>query len=185
MAPGAGDGTTFLVIQAISKKSILRLTNISLLKKRRGKSAQAHSLELLFTNPLIFHRSHVISVEVSPHASLYLATTRTGRECSRSVDSQHDTDTKHGHCELDAALRVTTTSVLLKRLMAGLASRLGQWFWCRGRRSVRPPAGTIGLWDVRSCGTVRQRFPTVAASQRASLPRSPADHTQSCLTVRR
>ena len=79
-----------------------------------------------------------------------LSTTRTGRECSRSIDSQHDTDTKHGHGELDAALRVTTTSVLLKRLMAGLASRLGQWFWCRGRRSVRPPAGTIGLWDVRS-----------------------------------
>ncbi len=78
-----------------------------------------------------------------------LSTTRTGRECSRSIDSQHDTDTKHGHGELDAALRVTTTSVLLKRLMAGLASRLGQWAWCRGCRSVQPPAGTIGLWDVR------------------------------------
>lgn len=47
----------------IGKKSILRLSSISLLRKRRGKSAQAHSLELLFTNPLIFHCSHVISVE--------------------------------------------------------------------------------------------------------------------------
>ena len=57
MASEAGDGTPFLVIQAIGKKSILRLTSIYLLKKRRGKSAQAHSLELPFTNPLIFHLS--------------------------------------------------------------------------------------------------------------------------------
>jgi hypothetical protein len=64
----AGDGTPFLVIQAIGKKSSLRLTSISLLKKRRGKSAQAHSLELLFTNLPIFPRSRVISVEVSPHS---------------------------------------------------------------------------------------------------------------------
>jgi len=89
------------------------LTSISLLKKRRGKSAQAHSLELLFTNPLIFHRSHVMRGRAFHlmHPSR-LSTTRTGRECSRSVDSQHATSTRHGHGELDAALRVTTTSVL-------------------------------------------------------------------------
>ena len=60
MALEAGDGTPFLVIQAIGKKSIIRLTSISLLKKRRGKSAQARLLELLFTNPPIFHRSRVM-----------------------------------------------------------------------------------------------------------------------------
>lgn len=74
MAPEAGDGTPFLVIQAISKKSILRLTSISLLKKRRGKSAQAHSLELLFTNLPIFPRSRVISVEASVGLGTLLAT---------------------------------------------------------------------------------------------------------------
>jgi hypothetical protein len=68
---------------------------------------------LLFTNPLIFPRSHVMRGRAFHlmHPSR-LSTTRTGRECSSSVDSQHDTDTKHGHYELDAALRVTTTSVL-------------------------------------------------------------------------
>jgi len=60
MASEAGDGTPFLVIQAIGKKSILRLTSISLLKKRRGKSAQARLLELLFTNLPIFPRSRVM-----------------------------------------------------------------------------------------------------------------------------
>src|SRR5215472_18472309 len=46
---------------------------------------------------------------------------------------------------------------------------------CPGRRSVRPPTGTIGRWDVRWCGRgwVRRCFPpTVAASRQASLPRS-------------
>ena len=164
MAPGAGDGTTFLVIQAISKKSILRLTNISLLKKRRGKSAQAHSLELLFTNPLIFHRSHVISVEVSPHASLYLATTRTGRECSRSVDAQHATSTKHGHGELDAALRVTTTSVLLKSSWLVWAAVWGSGFGAQVVGASGRQPGPLG------CGTsVRAEL-----SASASPPLRPA-----------
>src|SRR5260370_42219215 len=35
--PEAGDGTPFLVIQAISKKSILRLTSISRLEKTTAK----------------------------------------------------------------------------------------------------------------------------------------------------
>jgi len=37
MAGEAGDGTPFLVIQAISKKSTLRLTSISRLEKATGK----------------------------------------------------------------------------------------------------------------------------------------------------
>jgi hypothetical protein len=50
MASEAGDGTPFRVMQAIGKKSSLRFFSISLLKKRRGKSAQARLLEWLFTN---------------------------------------------------------------------------------------------------------------------------------------
>src|SRR5258708_18858233 len=185
MASEAGDGTPFLVIQAIGKKSSLRLTSISLLKKRRGKSAQAHSLELLFTNLPIFPRSHVMrGRSFTSFTPSRLSTTRTGRECSRSVDSQHDTNTRHGHGELDAALLVTTTSVVLKRLMAGLASRLGQWFWCRGRRSVRPPAGTIGRSGGRPAASGHLWNPTAAASPRASPPRTPAGRRRSDPGVR-
>src|SRR6266700_7766116 len=112
----AGDGTPFLVIQAIGKKSILRLTSISLLKKRRGKSAQAHSLELPFTNPLIFHLSRVMRGRCfTSFTRSRLSTTRTGRQRSCGVNSQHDADTKHGHRELDAALRITATSVPISR----------------------------------------------------------------------
>ncbi|HEX4205017.1 MAG TPA: hypothetical protein VHZ51_12645 [Ktedonobacteraceae bacterium] len=50
MASEAGDGTPFLVMQAIGKKSSLRFFSREMLKKRRGKSAQARLLELLFTN---------------------------------------------------------------------------------------------------------------------------------------
>src|SRR5713226_2961885 len=150
MASEAGDGTPFLVIQAIGKKSSLRLTCISRLEKATWKIGTGSQPRIAVHQSADFppfardarSKFHLM------HPSR-LSTTRTGRECSSSVDSQHDTDTKHGHYELDAALRVTTTSVLLKRLMAGLGCRLGQWFWCRGRRSVRPPAGTIGRWGVR------------------------------------
>jgi hypothetical protein len=37
-------------MQAIGKKSSLRFFSREMLKKRRGKSAQARLLELLFTN---------------------------------------------------------------------------------------------------------------------------------------
>jgi hypothetical protein len=61
MAGEAGDGTPFLVIQAISKKSILRLTaHLTARAKRRRKSAQARLLALLFTTLPIFPRSRVM-----------------------------------------------------------------------------------------------------------------------------
>ena len=146
----AGDGTPFLVIQAISKKSSLRLTSISRLEKATWKIGTGAPPRIAVHQSADFPPfARDFGRSFTSFTPSRLSTTRTGRECSRSVDSQHDTNTRHDHGELDAALRVTTTSVLLKRLMAGLGCRLGQWFWCRGRRSVRPPAGTIGRWDVR------------------------------------
>ena len=58
------------------------------------------------------------------------------------------------------------------------------WGGGSGRRNVQLRAGTIGWWGVRPCATDRQWFSTSAASQQASLPRSPADHTRSCPTAR-
>src|SRR6266700_6804826 len=179
----AGDGTPFLVIQAIGKKSILRLTSISLLKKRRGKSAQAHSLELPFTNPLIFHLSRVMRGRCfTSFTRSRLSTTRTGRQRSCGVNSQHDADTKHGHRELDAALYITATSVLMKRLTAGLGHCLGPW--CRGRRSVRLPAETIGRSGGRPAASGHLWNPTAAASPGASPPRTPAGRRRSDPGVR-
>src|SRR5579859_2041065 len=61
MAPRAGDGTTFLVIEAISPQEYLTLDqHLTARAKRQGKSAQARLLESLFTNPLIFHPSRVM-----------------------------------------------------------------------------------------------------------------------------
>ena len=113
MASEAGDGTPFLVIQAIGKKRISRLTNISRLEKATWKIGTGAPPRIAVHQSADFppfardarSKFHLM------HPSR-LSTTRTGRECSRSVDAQHDTNTRHGHGELDAALRVTTTSVL-------------------------------------------------------------------------
>src|SRR5260370_36251775 len=64
-----------------------------------------------------------------------------------------------------SSFSLTQRVIMLGRVFT--SCRLGQWFWCRGRRSVHPPAGTSGRWDVRPCRTLRPRFPTVAARPRA------------------
>ena len=67
------------------------------------------------------------------------------------------------------------------------------WFWppCGvvalvPRSSERPAASrdhwAVGRPSVRNCSPLF--LPSVAASQRASLPRSPADRTRSCPTAR-
>lgn len=71
MAPGAGDGTTFLVIQAISKKSISRLTSISRLEKATWKIGTGSQPRIAVHHSADFPPfARDARSRVSPHASL-------------------------------------------------------------------------------------------------------------------
>ncbi|MBV9617537.1 MAG: hypothetical protein JO031_18955 [Ktedonobacteraceae bacterium] len=74
MAPGAGDCTPFLVIQALSKKSISGLTSISRLEKARWKIGTSSQPRMAVHHSADFPRSHVIAVEARVGLRMLLAT---------------------------------------------------------------------------------------------------------------